>query len=200
MQGRTNFGADTLLGCDLHRFEGDAATLRARRRIGRWVGSDRDDATRRAQPASAAHTILAPHDLIGWPKTLDNVPPGFHGSRCRTCQRPLPPALAAIQVRRSAPRSPAWIGTRHRKTTLGGKPTWPCWSVWGRDAWLRCDACARSVMVKPRDFAERHGLDMLTPLLTISRRMRCTRCGARKGGSRPAPHDTRAGLGKENAQ
>ena len=57
----------------------------------------------------------------------------------------------------------------------------------GKDAWLRCDGCAHTVMVKPRDFAERHGLDMLTPLLTISRRMRCARCGARKGGCRPAP-------------
>ena len=40
----------------------------------------------------------------------------------------------------------------------------------GKDAWLRCDGCAHTVMVKPRDFAERHRLDMLTPLLTISRR------------------------------
>jgi DNA-directed RNA polymerase subunit RPC12/RpoP len=61
----------------------------------------------------------------------------------------------------------------------------------GKDAWLRCDGCAHTVMVKPRDFAEHHRLDMLTLLLTISRRMRCTRCGARKGGCRPAPHDTR---------
>jgi DNA-directed RNA polymerase subunit RPC12/RpoP len=61
----------------------------------------------------------------------------------------------------------------------------------GKDAWLRCDGCAHTVMVKPRELAELHGLDMLTPLLTISRRMRCTRCGARKGGCRPAPHDTR---------
>src|SRR4249920_1911707 len=45
----------------------------------------------------------------------------------------------------------------------------------GKDAWLRCDECAHTVMVKPQEFAERHGLDMLTPLLTISRRMRCTR-------------------------
>ena len=35
---------------------------------------------------------------------------------------------------------------------------------------------AHTVMVPPRELAERHGLDMLTPLLTISRRMRCTRC------------------------
>ena len=63
----------------------------------------------------------------------------------------------------------------------------------GKDAWLCCDECAHTAMVKPREFAERHGLDMLTPLLTVSRRMRCTRCGARKGGCRPAPHDTRRG-------
>jgi DNA-directed RNA polymerase subunit RPC12/RpoP len=56
----------------------------------------------------------------------------------------------------------------------------------GKEAWLRCDECAHTVMVKPRDLADRHGLDMLTLL----RRMRCTRCGARKGGCRPAPHDT----------
>jgi DNA-directed RNA polymerase subunit RPC12/RpoP len=62
----------------------------------------------------------------------------------------------------------------------------------GKDTWLRCDECAHTVMVKPQEFAERHRLDMFTPLLTISRRMRCTRCGARKGGCRPAPHDTRA--------
>ena len=36
-------------------------------------------------------------------------------------------------------------------------------------------------------FAERHGLDMLTPMLTISRRLRCTACGERKAGCRPAP-------------
>ena len=64
----------------------------------------------------------------------------------------------------------------------------------GKDAWLRCDECAHTAMVKPREFAERHGLDMLTPLLTISRRMRCTRCRARKGGCRPAPHNTRRGV------
>jgi DNA-directed RNA polymerase subunit RPC12/RpoP len=63
----------------------------------------------------------------------------------------------------------------------------------GKDAWLRCDACAHTVMVPPRELAERHGLDMLAPMLIISRRLRCTRCGARKGGCRPEPHDTRRG-------
>jgi hypothetical protein len=46
-------------------------------------------------------------------------------------------------------------------------------------------------MVPPRKFAERHGLVMTTPMLSISRRLRCTRCGAKKGGCRPEPHDTR---------
>ena len=62
----------------------------------------------------------------------------------------------------------------------------------GKDAWLRCDACAHTAMVKPRDFAQRHRLDMLTPLLTISRAMRCTRCGARRGCCWPKPHNTRS--------
>ena len=54
-------------------------------------------------------------------------------------------------------------------------------------ALLRCDACGRSMLVDPREFAERHGLNMLTPMLTISRRLRCTACGERKAGCRPAP-------------
>jgi hypothetical protein len=33
-------------------------------------------------------------------------------------------------------------------------------------------------MIEPHEFAQRHKLDMLTPLLTISKAMRCTRCGA----------------------
>jgi hypothetical protein len=32
----------------------------------------------------------------------------------------------------------------------------------GKDAWLRCDGCAHTVMVRPRELADRHGLDMLT--------------------------------------
>jgi hypothetical protein len=54
----------------------------------------------------------------------------------------------------------------------------------GKDAWRRCDECAHTVMVSPREFADRHGLDMLTPLLTISRRMRCTRGKAGVGRRR----------------
>jgi hypothetical protein len=32
-------------------------------------------------------------------------------------------------------------------------------------AWLHCDDCRHSVMVEPHELAERHRLDMLTPLL-----------------------------------
>jgi hypothetical protein len=38
----------------------------------------------------------------------------------------------------------------------------------GKDARLRCDGCAHTVRVKPRELADRHGLEMLTPLFTIS--------------------------------
>jgi DNA-directed RNA polymerase subunit RPC12/RpoP len=61
----------------------------------------------------------------------------------------------------------------------------------GKRAWLHCDDCRHSIMIEPREFAQQHGLDMLTPLLTISRAMRCTRCGSRKGCCWPETHDTR---------
>jgi hypothetical protein len=34
------------------------------------------------------------------------------------------------------------------------------------------------IMIEPHELAQRHQLDMQTPLLTISKAMRCTRCGA----------------------
>lgn len=58
----------------------------------------------------------------------------------------------------------------------------------GRCLWLRCDICAHAVMVEPDAFAASHGLDMLTPLLTISQALRCTRCGERKAWCWPEPH------------
>ena len=83
MQGRTNFGG-TLLKWALHRLEGNAAALRAGRRDRHRLGSRRDGAARRAKPTAAAHAILWPHDLVRWPKALDNVALGFHGARCRS--------------------------------------------------------------------------------------------------------------------
>ena len=54
---------------------------------------------------------------------------------------------------------------------------------------LRCHAMRfpHTVMVAPRAFTQRHGLAMVTRLLTISRRRSCKGCGTRKGGCRPAP-------------
>ena len=167
--------------------------IRARRRNGQWLGSRCDGAARRAQPAPAAHTILAPHDLIRRSKTLDNVPLGFHGSRCRPCQR-------------RVATSPRGFPGAAKRATIAGM-SWhhiPKDDAWkqahlamlaklGKRAWLHCDDCRHSVMIEPHELAHRHRLDMLTPLLTISKAMRCTRCGARKGCCWPEPHNTRRG-------
>ena len=48
--------------------------------------------------------------------------------------------------------------------------------------------CQHTVMITPRELADRHGLDMQTPLLTLSRALRCMRCGERKGQVRLEPH------------
>jgi hypothetical protein len=61
----------------------------------------------------------------------------------------------------------------------------------GKRAWLHCDGCRHSVMIEPCELAQRRRLDMQTPLLTISKAMRCTFCGAKKGCCWPEPHDTR---------
>ena len=63
----------------------------------------------------------------------------------------------------------------------------------GKRAWLHCDDCRHSIMVEPAELAQRHRLDMQTPLLTISKAMRCTRCGARRGCCWPEPHDMQTG-------
>ena len=39
----------------------------------------------------------------------------------------------------------------------------------GKRAWLHCDDCRHSVMIEPHELAQRHHLDMVTPLLTISK-------------------------------
>ena len=38
-----------------------------------------------------------------------------------------------------------------------------------------------------RLFAARHNLDLLTPMLTVSKRLTCTKCGERKGRATPEP-------------
>ncbi len=54
--------------------------------------------------------------------------------------------------------------------------------------WLRCDVCGHEVYPEPLAFADEHHLDMTTPLLLISRRLRCSKCGSRKCGYRPEPY------------
>jgi hypothetical protein len=54
--------------------------------------------------------------------------------------------------------------------------------------WLMCDACHHTAYPEPRAFAEEHQLELTTPLLLISRRLRCSKCGSRKCGCRPEPY------------
>lgn len=54
---------------------------------------------------------------------------------------------------------------------------------------LRCEGCNHKVIEDPRLFAARHNLDLLTPMLTISKRLRCTKCGEQKGRAVPATSD-----------
>ncbi len=55
--------------------------------------------------------------------------------------------------------------------------------------WLRCDACGHETYPEPQAFADEHHLEMTTPLLPISRRLRCSKCGSRKCGCRPEPYN-----------
>ena len=58
----------------------------------------------------------------------------------------------------------------------------------GTRLWLRCNACGHSLTPGPRQLSEAHGIDMMTPLLTIASRLRCTKCGARKAHCWPEPY------------
>jgi len=58
----------------------------------------------------------------------------------------------------------------------------------GSRLWLRCNDCGHSVTPPPGAFAEAHDLEMTTSLLIIARRLRCTRCGARKAICWPEPY------------
>ena len=57
----------------------------------------------------------------------------------------------------------------------------------GKRLCLSCDQCQYCVMIEVRGFAEQHGLDMRTPLLTISRALKCSH-GERRSWWRPEPH------------
>ena len=56
--------------------------------------------------------------------------------------------------------------------------------------WLRCSPCGNEKFVEAETFAGETGLDLRTPLLAISWRLRCTRCGERKAHANPEPYGT----------
>jgi len=59
----------------------------------------------------------------------------------------------------------------------------------GNRLWLRCNACGYSITPELREFAKEHLLDMKTPpLLSIARRLKCTKCNARKAHCWPEPY------------
>ena len=54
--------------------------------------------------------------------------------------------------------------------------------------WIRCNACGHSITPDPEAFADAHRLEMMTPLLAIAARLKCSRCGARKAHCWPEPY------------
>jgi hypothetical protein len=137
--------------------------------------------------------ILAPRDLIGWSKTLDHVPLGFHGQDLGEITR------ECYQPSRLFRGGEARHDCRHELASLPKHDAWKqahlaMLAKLGKRAWLHCDGCRHSsILIEPGELAQQHQLDMLTPLLTISKAMRCTRCGARKGCCWPEPHNTLRG-------
>ena len=68
----------------------------------------------------------------------------------------------------------------------------------GKRLWLGCDGCQNTVMIAPRELADRHGLDMHTPLQTLSRALRCTRCGEGRGKAGLSRTATGPGVDRKN--
>ncbi len=58
----------------------------------------------------------------------------------------------------------------------------------GQRLWIRCDACVHELLEKPSEFAHTSGVAMETPLLTISQRLRCSKCGEVKAHAWPEPY------------
>ena len=58
----------------------------------------------------------------------------------------------------------------------------------GRRLWFRCNKCGHDVVEKPDAFSARHQIEPIMPLLLIARRLRCSRCGARKAHAWPEPY------------
>ena len=93
------------------------------------------------------------------------------GEYCHNPSRLSPGANHCILARMSWHRTPtdnAW--KQARQAMVEGL---------GKRLWLGCEGCEHTVMIAPRELADRHGLDKHTP--TLSRALRCTRCGEGRG-------------------
>jgi len=62
----------------------------------------------------------------------------------------------------------------------------------GRDIWVFCNACQHDRVLTPSAFAAMTGAALDEPLLSIARRLRCSRCGELKAQVAPSPHGHRA--------
>jgi len=127
----------------------------------------------------AEQAILQAHDLIRRADPIDDVffihgpNVALAGEYCHNPSRLSPGANHCILAGMSWHRTPtdnAWKQA-HLAMVEG----------LGKRLWLGCDGCQNTVMIAPRELADRHGLDMHTPLQTLSRALRCTRCGEGRG-------------------
>ena len=58
----------------------------------------------------------------------------------------------------------------------------------GERLWLYCAACRRTRYLETIQWAEMHGVDLDWPLLTLARRIRCSRCNRKAVSLRAQPH------------
>jgi DNA-directed RNA polymerase subunit RPC12/RpoP len=61
----------------------------------------------------------------------------------------------------------------------------------GMELMLRCDHCQHRTVEDPRLFAARYELDIRTPMLTISKALRCSHCGQKRGRAMPEPSNSK---------
>jgi hypothetical protein len=127
----------------------------------------------------AEQAILQAHDLIRRADPIDDVffihgpNVALAGEYCHNPSRLSPGANHCILAGMSWHRTPtdnAW--KQARQAMVEGL---------GKRLWLGCEGCEHTVMIAPRELADRHGLDKHTPLQTLSRALRCTRCGEGRG-------------------
>jgi hypothetical protein len=58
----------------------------------------------------------------------------------------------------------------------------------GERLWLYCAGCRRTRYLETVQWAETHGVNLDWPLLTLARRMRCSRCNRKAASLRAQPY------------